>query len=257
MIVHLLYFLGLAWSLPWLPIVWIQARRVKKTVPRLPEARRNLTGRVGTGEQLINLVALGESTIAGVGVEDHADGVVGHTAKTIEQLTQKRVEWKVIAKSGYTAQKVSERLVEQLPEGDISIIVIGLGANDTFAFNPPATWQKHVRQLIAAIRTKHNECPIVFANMPPVGQFPAFPRIMQVVLGGLITLHGLALQSLVKQQANVYYVDRRIKFKDWADRAGGNVSVHDLFCDGVHPSPVAYALWGREIGEYVVERGLL
>ena len=42
--------------------------------------------------------------------------------------------------------------------------------------------------------------------MPPVGQFPAFPRMMQLVLGSLITLHGVALRSLVKKPADVYYV---------------------------------------------------
>ena len=244
-------------SLPLLPIVWWQARRVRRTVPRLPEAQLGLQGSVGTGQETVKLITLGESTVAGVGVENHADGFTGHLANTISQAVDKSVEWHVIAKSGYTARKVTERLVPQLPEPPIDLIVIGVGANDTFAFNPPFVWQTHVRQLIAGIRKKHNGSPIVFANMPPVGQFPAFPWVMRWVLGRLMLLHGAALRSLVKQQTNVHYVDQRIRFKEWADRAGENVSIHDLFCDGVHPSPTAYALWGKEVGEFIINQKLI
>ena len=81
MIVHLLYFAGLIVSLSLLPIVLVQAKRVKRPVPQLSEARRGIKGRVGVGQRTIKLIALGESTVAGVGVEDHADGFMGHVAK--------------------------------------------------------------------------------------------------------------------------------------------------------------------------------
>ena len=257
MSVSLMYFAGLMLSLPLLPILLIQAKRVKQAVPRLPEAHQNVRGSVGTGQRTIRLVTLGESTVAGVGVSDHTDGITGHIAQTISRLTGSKVTWEVIGKSGYTARKAAERLVTKLPDATVDSIVIGLGANDSFAFNSPTTWQRDIEQLITSIRCKYEDCPIVFANMPPVGQFPAFPWIMRVILGSLTTLYGLVLGQLVRKHAKLYYVDRPIKFKDWAERAGSEVSIDDLFSDGVHPSAQTYALWGEEVGEFMGKKKIV
>lgn len=256
MVIHVIYFAGLIIAMPLLPLLILQAKKVRRSVPRLSEADINIKGSIGVCDETTRLITLGESTIAGVGVRDHADGISGQIAKTISTLTNKKVEWEVIGKSGYPVKKITEHLASRIPDSGYDIIVIGVGANDTFEFNSTLTWQRNVSQLIATIRSKHKDCPIVIANMPPVGQFPAFPLVMRVILGSLITLHGLALESVLRKFPNVYYVNKPIRFSDWAKRCG-NISIKDFFSDGVHPSPLAYALWGKEVGEFIVERKLV
>lgn len=257
MIIHVLYFAGLLLAIPFLPILIIQAKKVRKSIPRLPEANLNITGSTDVNTESIRLITLGESTVAGVGLKDHADGITGQLAKTISTHINKKVEWEVIAKTGYGAKKVAEHLVPNIPVTQVDLIVIGLGANDTFEFNSTLTWKKHVMKLIAAIRTKHKDCPIVFVNMPPIGQLLAFPKVMRIILGSLVTFHGLTLKSIVNKHPHVYYINKRIRFEDWRKKCDTNVTIEDLFCDGVHPSAIAYSIWGREVGEFIIEKRLI
>ena len=257
MIIHILYFAGLLFTIPFLPILILQAKKVKKTVPRLPEATMNIKGSIGANTEPIRIVTLGESTIAGVGLKDHADGITGQIAKTISRLTNKKVEWEVVAKIGYGAKKTAEHLVPAIPDTRIDLIVIGLGANDTFEFNSTLTWKRHVIQLINNIRDKHKDCPIVFVNMPPIGQLLAFPKVMRVILGSLVTLHGLTLKSILNKYSHLYYINKRIRFEDWKKKWNRDVSIEDFFCDGVHPSAIAYSIWGQEVGEFIIERKII
>jgi lysophospholipase L1-like esterase len=257
MIIHIMYFVGLILAIPFFPILILQAKKVKRSVPRLLEADVNIKGSIGVNTESIRLITLGESTIAGVGLKDHADGITGQIAKSISIRTNKKVEWEVIAKSGYAVKKVAEHLVSKIPDSRIDLILIGVGANDTFEFNSTLTWQRNLTQLIINIRKKHTDSPIVFINMPPIGQLLAFPKVMRVILGSLITLHGLVLKSILSKHSNVYYVNKRIRFVDWAKKCDNNVSIKDLFCDGVHPSALAYAIWGNEVGEFIIERKLI
>ena len=257
MITHLKYLVFLLFSLPFLPVLYLQAKKVKRLVPKLREAFINIKSSIGTSTKIIRMITIGESTIAGVGVKDHMDGITGHVAKTLAAMTDKKIEWEVIAKSGYSVKKNADFLIPQLPDVSVDIILIGVGANDTFEFNNTMTWRKNLTLLIKNIRNKHIACPIVFMHIPPVGQFISFPKVMRIILGNLTTLHGLALESIVSKCPNVYFLNKRIRLEDWAKECGTNVALKDFFCDGVHPSTLAYSQWGKEVGEFIVERKII
>ena len=62
------------------------------------------------------MVMIGESAFAGVGVEKHQDGFAGSLAYNLSERLPSSVNWTVYAKSGYTAQKLSERLIPKIEE---------------------------------------------------------------------------------------------------------------------------------------------
>jgi lysophospholipase L1-like esterase len=256
-LLQLKYILWLIFHIPVLPVLALQGRRLKKAVPMLPGATKNITGSYGSASKELNIITLGESAMAGVGVDDHFEGITGQLAKTLSEHTGKKVNWQVMAKSGYTAKKVAKRLAIHLPESRIDFIVIGLGANDTFELNSPISWLNDFRNLIKTIRKYQPNCPIIISQLPPVGEFPAFPSLMKHVFGTLVEWNCAVLNTLLKEFDNLYYMKEPVKCADWVAKVDRVDSVDAFFSDGVHPSPLAYSLWGREVGNYIIKNDLV
>ncbi len=78
-------------TIPLVPIFLFEGNKIRESVPRLPEARGAKLGACGNYKDTISLVTLGESTIAGVGVENHTEGITGQIAVTLSESTQKSV----------------------------------------------------------------------------------------------------------------------------------------------------------------------
>jgi lysophospholipase L1-like esterase len=250
MLQQFLYYLGAFFVWPFLPIMAIQG----KQVPSLPEASENITGSIGNEATELRFLSLGESTIAGVGVNDHKDGVTGHIALTINTLTHKKVSWQVLARNGYTAARVNEKLVPRIPEQPLDLIVIGLGGNDTFHLNSPLTFRKNMILTIQNIQKKQAYAKIVIINMPPIAYFPAFPWLVKLILGNLVRLHGAVIRDLPDLFQNVYYMSENIDFIDRVKTSEQAIDMRNYFSDGVHPSALTYQIWGTEIGTFVTRK---
>lgn len=247
------FFLGALLALPLFPALFYIGKKVRKNVPQLGEATENLTFTIKGNDEVIRLLCVGESTIAGVGVTDHREGITGQIAKTTHELTGKTVHWTVLAKSGYTAQDTLEQLAPQLPNPHFDLIIIGLGGNDTFQLNSPLTFRKYFIKLVAAIKAKQPQATIVIANMPPIGEFPAFPPLLQFFLGNLVKLHGAVISDIPLLFPKVKYLNEEIHFDEWIGKAGENATITTFFSDGVHPSALTYAIWGRQIGAFALQ----
>ena len=86
---QILYYINSVIALPFLPILSYLGKKVEKEIPKLPEASENITGQITGNREAINLLTIGESTIAGVGVTDHKDGITGQIALFLQKKTQK------------------------------------------------------------------------------------------------------------------------------------------------------------------------
>jgi lysophospholipase L1-like esterase len=254
MLQQIAYFWGSLLIAPFLPILLYLGKKVRKSVPELPEANENITGKIEGNKPEIQLLTIGESTIAGVGVTDHRDGITGGIAQKLHNATQKTVNWQVLAKNGYTAERVNLKLVPQIPAHKLDFIVIGLGGNDTFQFNSPLTFRKHLIAVIENIQLRQPNAKIIIVNMPPIGEFPAFPWIFQRILGSLVRLHGAVIRDIPQRFTNVFYIDEQLRFEDWIKKTDGNLTVDDFFSDGVHPSAMTYGMWGNEVGKFIIEK---
>ena len=237
--------------IPFLPFLYLQGKRVLASTPVLPEAE-GCTGSVRLeGDREFRIIFLGESSIAGVGVNHHEEGFAGAFAKEFAEKMNMTVHWEVYAKSGYTLKKVTERIVPEIPDQKVDLIVVGLGANDAFTLNNPWSWQKQSEKLVSDLRSKFEDVPIVFGNMPPIKDFPAFPLLMRVFIGNLVDILGNELLTTASKFDGVHYSDAKMRVKDW--KAKFNVEDGAFFSDGVHPSKLTYGLWASELSAFVWE----
>ncbi len=251
MIQQLLYFLGSIITIPLLPILYIMGKNVRNNVPQLPEASGNIVGKIAGNNTVINLLTLGESSMAGVGVTDHTNAITGQIAKTINDTNGSTVCWQVLARNGYTAEKVNSKLIPKIPLQAFDIIVIGLGGNDTFKLNSPLTFKKNIFSVINNIQKLQPKAKIIIVNMPPIAYFPAFPWLMQFILGNLVSLHGSIIGTIPTVFKNVHYMSEPISFEEQTNK---NPDMFDYFSDGVHPSALTYKIWGEDIGNFILSK---
>jgi lysophospholipase L1-like esterase len=253
---NLKYLFGAYLAMPILPVMYLQGKRVKESVPKLPEA----LGASGTVEgqlPFFRLVTIGESTIAGVGVETHEEGFTGTLAKRLAAQLNTALEWKVYAKSGYTVKAMRHKLVPKVEEAHIDLIVIGAGANDAFQLSSPWKWKKDVNALITELRKKYGHTPIVFTNMPPIKSFPAFTPLMKFFLGNLVDILGEVLAAEVRKHDNVFFYNRKITLEDWIERLDITAAPEDFFSDGVHPSKLTYQTWAKDLVTFMTDNQML
>ena len=71
------YFFGAIVSVPLLPFLYFQGKNIRKKVPKLPEAKEPKGFINGNFNKTLNILSIGESTIAGVGVGHHKNGFTG------------------------------------------------------------------------------------------------------------------------------------------------------------------------------------
>lgn len=238
-----IYVLGGIFVVPFLPFLYWQGRRTRKNVGRLPDAAGETTGRIGKGAENLNLLAIGESTVAGVGAENHSEALAGQLAKYLSLETGKSVRWHVVGESGITARETLERLVPLVPDTVMDLVVVGLGGNDTFKVNSPNAFVRDMTKLIESLREKYPQAKILLTNTPMVIDFTALPQPLKTILWRVSRLHHAAIKRAVLRMENVFYFDE-------AERGVGA----DFFSDGIHPSPYGYALWAEAMIKFLLKK---
>lgn len=248
------YLLGSLVALPLLPMLYFQGKRIRASVPELPEAIEPQGIITNQGKTKLNLVCLGESTMAGVGVKFHQEGFVGTMAKELAVLQDAEVYWRVYARSGYTAERVAQKLVPKLSEEKPDLIVIGLGGNDAFTLNRPWKWRRQMENLIEQLQRQFQDIPIFLTNMPPIKEFPAFTKLIKFVIGNLVEILGQELTKIAHQKHLVYYNAEIITIKSWTKKWKVDRPVNDFFSDGVHPSKLTYQVWAKDMAGFINEK---
>ncbi|WP_298484183.1 SGNH/GDSL hydrolase family protein [uncultured Maribacter sp.] len=249
------YLLNTIATTPLLPILYYQGKKIRANTPRLPEAKGIKGEIIKDSKQTLRLITIGDSSMAGVGVDSHKEGFVGTLAKELASHYSSNISWKVYAKSGFTALKVKDRLIPNIQEDGLNLIVVGVGGNDAFKLTSPKKWINNVKMLIADLRVKFKHQPIVFINMPPVKEIPAFTSLIKYTMGNQLDFYSNELVSLVKNMDGVFYCSSKIMYNDYKKRYNLDAHSSEFFSDGdkFHASKLAYQIWGKDIFNFIIE----
>ncbi len=242
------YIAGAFLAIPLAPWLYLQGKRLKQNMPKLPEATGH-EGQTGASGRALRLLVFGESTMAGVGVDTHENGFAGHLARYLSEKMDTAVIWRVVAKSGPTAKRAREQLLPLVEAAPTDLVVIGLGANDAFELSRPGHWGRQVDALIGALRDRLGDVPIVFLSVPPIKAFPAFSGAIRFVIGNLSGLLDKEMAFRVSRHHHVWYAAGGLAIADWQAKYQGG----DFFSDGVHPSGLAYQIWAEATGAFMLE----
>lgn len=233
------YILGGLALAPVLPVLYAQGQFTRFKVGRLPDAGGDTSGQTGDFGETFKLLAIGESSVAGVGATDHTEALTGQFAKHLSRKIGKTVHWQALGVSGITVRRTLTELVPQIPADNQDLIVVALGANDVFGLSSPQTWRRNLSELLKILRTGNPRAAIFVANVPMVRDFIALPNPLRYVLSRLAKLHHFNARDLIATLENTLYFDDVKRVSD------------DFFSDGVHPSPLGYDRWSESMVEFM------
>ncbi|MGH9872204.1 MAG: SGNH/GDSL hydrolase family protein [Pyrinomonadaceae bacterium] len=229
---------------PLLPLLLIQGYWLRRTTPRLPDAAGPLEGTVPGGGGPLRLIALGESTVAGIGARTHETGLAGQLAQYISRRTHRKVEWTVVARSGINARKGRAELVPKLAGRQADVVMIALGVNDAIELHTARRWASDIEELIKDVRAKVGDALVLLSGVPPLDYFPALPQPLSFVLGARSAALGHASHEMAQRLKRVVYVPFKIERQ----------RCNELFCaDGFHPSELGYSEWAARLATAFAE----
>jgi len=217
------------------PVWLVQALRVARDTPRLPEAAGPRAGRVGAGR--LGLLILGDSSAAGVGAETQDQALAG---RLVAELADLEPAWRLEARTGATTAQALGWL-NGLGPARFDAAVLALGVNDVTRAVPLRRWLAGQRALAARLADDFGVRHLYVSGVPPMHAFPALPRPLRDVLGARAARFDAALAGLVATTPGARHLPFDTLALDPGQMAG----------DGYHPGPAIYAAWARALARLI------
>ena len=227
---------GVAGSLALLPLAWAQASVTRRRVPLLPPAKPPYHGWVpGIGEA-IRVLAIGESTVSGVGLSRSDETVAATTAQALVRLTGRPAAWRACGLTGATVRDGLHELVPRIVPTPADLIILAFCVNDVTAYRSPAVFAKDLAALVTAARNCVGNAAVVVGGVAPLDSFPALPWPLGTILGWRAAALQAAAERLTERLPRLV-----------VDRFSAPLAP-DLFAsDGFHPNRKAHTLWGERL----------
>ena len=215
---------------PYAPLLLLQGAWVRLRTSRLPASRKRC-GTAGAGPQERTLVGIGDSIVAGVGVQEAEQGLVAQLAAVLAGRARLRVRWRAIGQPGADSRMLLEMIEAAATELDADLVLISCGVNDAARGSEPAAFRRRLQRAVELIAASARHPPTVFAGIPPLECFPALPWPLSRLLG--------ERARRLREQAIALTGYRGLKVVIFPDR----LAAADFARDGFHPGPVACANW--------------
>ena len=231
--------MSLALKLVLAPVLVAQAVGTRKRAPLLPEAAGARAGRLGDGGEALRVLIAGDSSAAGVGVEQQEQALAGHLSRALHRRAQRPVDWSLHAKSGLTTRQVHDLLLsESLPPADVAVVVTGV--NDVIDLVSPKRAIAHRAALADWLLAEHGVHHVLFTPLPPVHRFPLLPQPLRGVMGRDALAHNDALRRWTSARRDVSCVAIDIPLEPEA-----------MARDGFHPGEPVYRACGDAIAAHI------
>lgn len=223
------------------PVLFAQARGVRRRALELPEPPGPRAGTVGGGMLKLRLLVAGDSSAAGVGAASQDEALALPLARRLAQRLGGRVRWQLVAGSGLTSEGVLHRLMqEHVRDADIAVIVCGV--NDVSKERSLARALRQRQHIADWLQARAGVRHVVFPALPDMQLFPALPQPLAFYAGQAARRNNRAQARWAAGQHHVTHVP----MDGVTDRA--------LFCaDGFHPAAPLYARVAERLSRVVID----
>ena len=184
----------------------------------------------------LNLLYLGESPAAGVGIESIHDAVSARVAHNLSEVSQ--IDWQLLAQNGITLKELLLKLQHtQTQPPDISII--NMGVNDCTQLTSCNEWQKQIHGLVHELKTRGSK-HIFFTAVPPLQQFPLLPAPLSWLMGHRANILNTLLENICQQH--------HVQFLPFS----AQLTPQLISIDGYHPNEKGAELWANSITRQII-----
>ena len=229
---------ALLWLL-WLlgPLLWLQARHVRRVTLRMPEPPGLRTGTAGRGS-LIRLLVAGDSGAAGVGAPTQDEALCGQIVRRLSP--HHTVEWCVLAANGLDSPGLLT-LLQGSPCARFDVVVLSMGANDATGLCAPLQWVRWQTRLAELIDLRFAPTLLLHSAVPPMHACLALPQPLRWFMGRWARQMNHSLAQLLIEQ-----VGRSMHWHPETTTTAG------MAADGIHPSAEGNAVWADGLSRRIL-----
>jgi lysophospholipase L1-like esterase len=226
------------------PILLAQGKWLRKTALRLPEAAGPRLGvelppaAAPTASEALNLLVVGDSSAAGVGVAHQEQALALPLARHLAARSGRPVAWRLVAQSGVNSLEALALLARH-EIGPATVLVVALGTNDVTSQMPPRQYVANLKLLAGRLMAQAGVAHIVFTGLPPLHTLPAAPQPLRWYLGRYARKLDRALRAWIAEDPALRYCSLQ-----WA-------LPHEMAIDKFHPGHGQYARWARMAAEII------
>lgn len=219
------------------PLLWLQARHVRRITPRLPEPPGSRTGTTGCGS-LVRLLVAGDSGAAGVGAATQDQALCGHLVQYLSR--HHTVERCVLAVNGLDSPGLLT-LLQDAPCARFDVVVLSMGANDATSLCAPLQWARWQGRLAELIDLRFAPALLVHSAVPPLHACLALPQPLRWFMGQWAKQMNQSLAEMLVDQ-----VGRTMHWHPATTTTAG------MAADGIHPSSEGYAVWADGLSRRIL-----
>jgi lysophospholipase L1-like esterase len=221
------------------PVLLPQARWLRRTALRLPEAAGPREGQVGEGEPILHVLVVGDSAAAGVGVADQRQALSAQLAHALSETLRGPVGWQLVAQSGVNTEECRALAARSdLQRADVVVTV--LGVNDVSSQTTAPRFASGLSLLWSELQQRTGARRAVVCGVPPMHLFPAIPQPLRWYLGRYAIWLDRAARRWTEQEGLGYCP------VDWEAKDGF------VAADGFHPGAALYPEWAQRLAGLIV-----
>ncbi|MTI18788.1 SGNH/GDSL hydrolase family protein [Rhodobacteraceae bacterium RKSG542] len=226
-------------SLPLFPLYAVEGIRTRMSTPRLRPGRGTVYGSIAGNGEALRLLVIGDSTVAGVGVDSLEDALPHQIAKALNAQTGRPVHWRAAGCNGATSTQVRDHALPHTPQDDYTHVYLSCGFNDLKNFKTKKKWKDGFGGLLYAVRVRYPNANVYWSQMME-------PHLMPALKPGLAFVLGLRRQ-MINDMGNALCEERGAH---WIAPMPDTGPQH-FSRDGIHPSLEGNIAWANHVTEFI------
>lgn len=228
-----------------LPLYAYQGIRIRKKSIRMAPPEQvplvEVRAENSTCDTPLEILMIGDSSAAGVGVADFAECVAGRLPHLLADKTEHHINMRTCGNNSATAGDLRDVVVPNLERRKYDYIIINIGTNDAKNFHTVRRFKKEFGGLLYALNARFPGSKIIWSGIIDVKGVPILPSPLNTLM---------AIRArIIRKQGNVLCYERGALFPQTRWR----VIPENFAEDGFHASSQGYAEWAEELSSYLAD----
>lgn len=224
-----------------------QGLKLRGNTPRMPPPfhKGNLVAKGTSKKPQLNVLLIGDSSAAGVGVDNIEHSLGGHLCRLLHDKTKRNVNIRIAGNNSATADQLRDFVVPNIKHETYDFIVLNVGTNDTKNFHSGKRFCNNFGTLLYALKAKWPEAQIIWSGIIDLEELELLPKPLNKILG---------IRSRILNKNGEILCDERGANapgnKDW------KVITENFSKDGFHASTLGYERWAQGMCDFILKTHL-
>lgn len=191
-----------------------------------------------TSQKAFVFVAIGDSTVEGVGASSPDKSFASVVFKSIKQKRKDAQFFNLGVKGARVKDVISHQLNKAIALSP-DMVLISIGANDVFRGTRESKFEREFKYLLDSL-SRETQATVVVNNIPDISLTPKISKIAWAYCSIRIKRFNKRIQRYAQKMGTIFVDlhDLSQVFKGYGELVSK---------DGLHPSDIGYAIWANAI----------